>query len=278
MQDYNDYAHWSSRQLTLCYSSSFGRATRMFPKNIRAAIFDIYGLVRVADEIVDSYGGSDMLEQLDQLESQTITALKSGYSTNPIVHAFVLTARDCLIGVEMLAPFFSSMRVDATGQKRFTAQEYDIYIYGSAEVIGLMCLKVFARYTDAKFDELKAGAQALGSAFQKINFLRDLANDYTQLGRYYFPINEYDSFSNDTRDAIVADIKKELVVARAAISAMPRSVSVPVAAAYNMYSALLDKLAKTDAEHLKQTRIRINDWQKIWWLITAWLGQKRRVS
>lgn len=275
MDDYNQLAHQTSKRLTQQYSSSFSRASSLYPKAIRSAIYDIYGLVRIADEIVDTYKGSDKVALLDALEIETTHALKSGYSSNVIVHAFIITALQCQIGVELIAPFFNSMRVDALGQKRFTTKEYDNYIFGSAEVVGLMCLKVFSHHTDCQYDTLKNGAQALGSAFQKINFLRDLASDYYDLGRYYFPIDSFESFNNDTRDRIADDITKDLTHAREAIVELPRSVRSPVAGAYNMYSVLFDRLRRTPSETIKQQRIRISDPKKIWWLVAARSGYVR---
>jgi phytoene/squalene synthetase len=171
-----------SRLFTNAYSSSFGLARRLFSKSIRQHIYDIYGLTRIADEIVDTYHGPHAEAMLNELEAETYRAMERGYSANPIVHAFQATARQFGITQALLKPFFASMRTDLT-KKSFTASQYQAYIYGSAEVVGLMCLRVFCNGDDARYDSLKDGASKLGAAYQKVNFLRDIAEDYKELGR-----------------------------------------------------------------------------------------------
>ena len=192
---YTQAAQKSSSRVIGAYSTSFGMASRLLSKRLRPDVYNIYGLVRVADEIVDGAAleaGLDLTAQraqLDALEAETLDAMRSGYSTNLIVHAFAITARTNRIGADLVTPFFASMRRDLSPVD-FSPEELSEYIYGSAEVVGLMCLKVFlhdSTVDDDARDRLEHGARRLGAAFQKINFLRDLKADYKDLGRTYFP-------------------------------------------------------------------------------------------
>lgn len=261
MDQYNLVAGRVARFVTNSYSTSFGTATRLFPKSIRQDIYNIYGLVRVADEIVDTYLGTDAAEQLDNLEQETYRALTSGYSANLIVHAFAQTARRYDIGKELIAPFFFSMRLD-TSEQQYTPKLYAQYIDGSAEVVGLMCLKVFV--TDAtEYNHLEPGARALGAAFQKVNFLRDLAADQVELKRYYFPGSSFATFDDAVKAAIIADIEADFAVAKQAISQLPASARPAVSTAYSYYLKLLRKLQATPASTLLQQRVRINNAVKL---------------
>ncbi len=261
MDHYDLVADQVSRLVTNSYSTSFGTATKLFPKTIRQDIYNIYGLVRVADEIVDTYLGADAAEQLDGLEQETYRALSSGYSANLIVHAFARTAVRYDIGQEQLAPFFYSMRLDTTPQ-HYTPELYARYIDGSAEVVGLMCLKVFVN-TDAEYTHLEPGARALGAAFQKVNFLRDLAADQADLERYYFPGSSFATFDEAAKLIIIADIETDFAIAKQAIAQLPASARPAVSAAYSYYSRLLRKLKATPADELLQKRVRINNAVKV---------------
>lgn len=274
MEQYDRVASQTAKLVTNSYSSSFGMATRLFPLAIRGDIYNIYGLVRLADEIVDTYKGSDARQQLDALEKEVYAALKSGYSTNLIVHAFQLTANKYDIGRELITPFFYSMRLDTEPQK-YTQKLYERYIDGSAEVVGLMCLKVFVR-NKAEYSHLEPGARALGAAFQKVNFLRDLSADKNELQRSYFPGVSYESFDDAAKSAIVDDIENDFKTARLAISQLPDSARPAVSAAYSYYMRLLLKLKVTPAEELKKKRVRVNNAIKV-----ALLGKtiiKRKMS
>lgn len=261
MDQYNLVAAQVCQLVTNSYSTSFGTATKLFPKTIRQDIYNIYGLVRLADEIVDTYLGADAAEQLDGLEQETYRALDSGYSTNLIVHAFAQTAVKSNIGQELIAPFFYSMRLDTTPQ-HYTPELYARYIDGSAEVVGLMCVKVFVT-TDAEYTHLEPGARALGAAFQKVNFLRDLAADQANLERYYFPGSSFTTFDEATKLTIINDIESDFVIAKHAIAQLPASARPAVSAAYSYYSRLLRKLKSTTADELLQKRVRINNVIKI---------------
>ena len=261
MEQYNQVAGRVARLVTNSYSTSFGTATKLFPKAIRQDIYNIYGLVRIADEIVDTYLGSDAAQQLDALEQETYRALQYGYSANLIVHAFATTARRYNIGKDLIKPFFYSMRLD-TKPQHYTPELYARYIDGSAEVVGLMCLKVFVT-TEAEFKHLEPGARALGAAFQKVNFLRDLAADQANLGRYYFPGSSFATFDDTAKAAIIADIELEFTAAKQAIAQLPPSSRPAVTTAYTYFLRLLWKLKAASANDLLHKRVRINNASKL---------------
>jgi len=255
-------AQTSSRLFTNAYSSSFGLASRLFNKSIRPHIYNIYGLTRIADEIVDTYKGADAGKILDELEQETYRAMARCYSTNPIVHAFQATAQQFGIDKTLLQPFFASMRTDLT-KRRFSQAEYQRYIHGSAEVVGLMCLRVFCNGNDAQYTQLAEGARRLGAAYQKVNFLRDLAADHNELQRCYFPGVTYEGFDEAAKQAIVADIRADFAVAAPTITDLPAGAKRAVRASYRYYLALLDKLAATPAATIKKRRIRISNARKL---------------
>ncbi|MBC7708184.1 squalene/phytoene synthase family protein [Polaromonas sp.] len=261
MDQYDAVAARTAQLVTNSYSSSFGLATRLFPLKIRADIYNIYGLVRLADEIVDTYKGADAREQLDALEREVAKALKCHYSTNLIVHAFQLTASKYSIGDDLIAPFFYSMRLDTTPQL-YTRALYDRYIVGSAEAVGLMCLKVFAS-SKAEYTHLEPGARALGAAFQKVNFLRDLAADQSELKRFYFPNTSFKAFDDVVKADIIADIEADFAIAKTAIPQLPASSRAAVSAAYTYYFRLLWKLKAASAADLLKKRVRINNAVKL---------------
>ena len=261
MNQYDAVAARTAELVTNAYSSSFGLASRLFPISIRSDIYNVYGLVRIADEIVDSYRGSDAREQLDTLELEVYAALERRYSTNLIVHAFQITARRHKIGQDLIAPFFYSMRLDTEPQV-YTPALYAKYIEGSAEVVGLMCLKVFVKST-TEFRHLEPGARALGAAFQKVNFLRDLAADQTELKRFYFPNTTFEAFSEEVKKSIVDDIERDFALASNAVAQLPQSARPAVTAAYTYYLRLLWKLKAATAEEVLHKRVRINKAAKL---------------
>lgn len=273
MDTYNDAAEEAARAVTHTFSTSFSRSIRFFDPQLRRHIYNLYGLVRVADEVVDSYQGDDARQILDRLEADVYQALKSGYSSNVIIHAFQLTARLFDIDKKLIRPFFESMRMDVE-PSRYKATDYQSYIYGSAEVVGLMCLKVFCEGNKRQYEQLAAGAGALGSAFQKINFLRDMADDYYQLHRYYFPVGTFESFDEETKKVITDDISNQLRTAKAAIDRLPKNAHMPVLIAYQYYQNLFVKLQRTDAETIKRQRLRVNDLQKQWIVARTVVQQK----
>ena len=262
---YSRVAHRSSSRIIRDYSTSFGMASRLLSGDVRTRVEDIYALVRVADEVVDGaaeQAGLGLDRQralLDALEAETNAALSDGYSTNLVVHAFAITARECGIGADLTAPFFASMRRDLSAVD-FTADELRDYIYGSAEVVGLMCLRVFLRgrpVKDSQLHRLEEGARRLGSAFQKINFLRDLATDWTTLGRSYFPGIDPGNLTESQKLALVADIQADLDAAGSVIPDLPANCRRAVAAAHGLFSVLTERVKATPAEQLLATRVRV---------------------
>ena len=270
MDLYTKNAYQLSEKLTKNYSSSFSLSTSFFSKSTRVHIYAIYGLVRIVDEIVDSYRGKDSGGQLDDLFDDTMNAIRVGYSTNPIVHAFALTAREFGINKELIAPFFASMRMDLN-RERLNQASYVRYIYGSAEVVGLMCLKVFVN-DERAYKTLKPGAQALGSAYQKVNFLRDMKADYDELGRVYFPGVDYKEFNDEQKQQIVQGIEADFAASVESIQKLPSQARKAVTASFMYYQALFRLLKKANATEIKQERMRTSDIKKIWLYIKVRLG------
>jgi 15-cis-phytoene synthase len=262
MDTYTRTAFATSRLFTERYSTSFAMASRMFGQEVRPHIYAIYGLTRVADEIVDTYRGTAAAQLLRDFQTETMTALHTGYSTNPIIHAFAVTAQTYAIDHVLLDPFFASMATDLD-KTTFTQHEYEQYIHGSAEVVGLMCLKVFCGQDQSLYAQLKTPAARLGAAYQKVNFLRDVADDYTQLGRCYFPNTSFETFDDAAKQNIIADIEQDFAAALPAFKQLPRSARPAVVASYRYYSALLAKLNATPAVVMKQKRVRVSNVRKL---------------
>ena len=260
-ETYDAVAQASAAAVIRGYSTSFGWACRLLHASVRADVRNIYALVRLADEIVDGpHGTTDpgrAAQRLDELEAATADALESGYSTNLVVHAFALTARRHGVGADLVDPFFRSMRADLEVHEH-TSESLADYIYGSAEVVGLMCLRVFlsaAGRTD--WDALAPGASRLGAAFQKVNFLRDLAADHDELGRVYFPGLDVEHFTDGHKDALLADIRSDLDAAAQAIVRLPANSRAAVAAAHGLFAELAERIAATPASELRHTRVRV---------------------
>jgi phytoene/squalene synthetase len=262
---YSRVAHRSSSRIIRDYSTSFGMASRLLSGDIRKRVEDIYALVRVADEVVDGaaeeagLGLDRQRALLDALEAETNAALVDGYSTNLVVHAFAITARESGFGADLTAPFFASMRRDLSTVD-FTEAELREYIYGSAEVVGLMCLRVFLRgrtVDDAERVRLEEGARRLGSAFQKINFLRDLATDWSTLGRSYFPGIDPGHLTEEQKLTLVADIQSDLDAAGSVIPDLPAACRRAVAAAHGLFSVLTERVEATPAAELLAARVRV---------------------
>ncbi|MFM6978262.1 MAG: phytoene/squalene synthase family protein [Micrococcales bacterium] len=279
---YSKVAHDSAAVVISQYSTSFGLATRLLPARIQGQIKDVYALVRVADEIVDGSAAANgatkvqIRKQLDELEGETYAAMKIGFSTNLVVHAFAQTAREVGIDRSMVEPFFTSMRMDITKAKH-TPKTFKDYVYGSAEVVGLMCLRAFisgreSGYSAHEKETLVSGALALGAAFQKINFLRDLAADFKELGRSYFPGVAVGSFTEEQKQFLVDDIAADLIVAAASIRLLPKDVRPAVSAAQFLFQDLTAKIATTPAAVLITTRIRVTDPRKLWLVAKSVLG------
>lgn len=265
MNDYTAASQAASAAITKHYSTSFGLSILLFPKLLRPHIYALYGLVRVADEIVDTYRGDDAKERLRQLENEVNRGLETGYSVSPVVHAFAITARAYAIDGKLIKPFFKSMRMDLSPQV-YDTESYRVYIYGSAEVVGLMSLKIYGSDTT---EDLSGAARRLGAAYQKVNFLRDIAAD-NAIDRWYFPGCTYDSFSESEKAKILTDITADFDAAAPAIDQLPKRAQKAVRLSYLYYRRLLRNIERTPAAKLKHTRIRIADITKI--ALLAWVA------
>lgn len=273
LQLYHSVSHQLSKKLTKNYSTSFSLGIRMIHKEYRWAIYAIYGLVRVADEIVDTFHDQDKGKLLKQFREETYLAIINKLSTNPILHSFQEAARAFNIGPELIDPFFESMAMDLDNTT-YNKNGYEEYIYGSAEVVGLMCLKVFCDGNEEEYNKLKAPAKSLGSAFQKVNFLRDLKSDYIERGRTYFPKVNFHHFDEADKAAIIEDIKKDFNDAYKGILQLPISCRFGVYTAFRYYTKLLDRIESQPVESIKTARVRVPDSQKIGLLLQSYLRFK----
>ncbi len=274
---YTEAAERASAEVIAAYSTSFGWASKLLGKAEQQPVRNIYALVRVADEIVD--GAADEAHDnpsklLDELEAETYRALESGFSTNLVVHAFAHTARKAGIKRDIIEPFFHSMRMDLT-EHQHDQKSFDTYVYGSAEVVGLMCLKVFMvgrEYSKEERVTLITGARALGAAFQKVNFLRDLSADFKKLGRSYFPNVNVENFDAATQMRLIDDISADLEVSAKTLPLLSPGSRKAVAAAQMFFAALNERIRNTPAEVLIETRISVPNSQKLAILAKALLG------
>ena len=265
---YNEVTAQSSKQTTLLYSSSFSSAIKLLHKDLRQPIYDVYGLVRYADEIVDTFHDFDKAKLLAQFKIDTYTAIEQGISLNPILHRFQLTFRKYNIGQDLVEAFFNSMEMDLSKQD-YDAAAYQNYIYGSAEVVGLMCLHIFCDGNKEKYEQLRSSAQSLGAAFQKVNFLRDIKADFEGLERMYFPNCDFANFKPEDKQQIEADIQADFSAALKGIKALPIKARFGVYVAYKYYYTLYKKIRKTQHDSILHTRIRIPDYGKLFILAKA---------
>lgn len=270
---YHKTSEQMSRRLALNYSTSFGIGIRLLAKEYRAPIFSIYGLVRIADEIVDTFHNHNQARLLEEFKEQTYKAIEDGISTNPVLHAFQLTANQYRIGKELLQPFFDSMQTDLQKNAHDSAS-YANYIYGSAETVGLMCLRVFCSGNEELYKKLIPYACSLGAAFQKVNFLRDMKSDISDLGRVYFPGVNFSNFSDEDKLRIVDDIKKDFSNAYTGILQLPIGCRLGVYTCYLYYSRLLKKIERIAAFEILNTRIRIPNHSKIGLLVEGYVKEK----
>ena len=251
-----------SKTVTQSYSTSFSSATKMLAPSIRQDVYNIYGFVRFADEIVDSFHEYSKAELFDDFEKQMYAAIDSKISLNPILNSFQATVHKYNIEPELYEAFMKSMRLDLNKKNYLTDAEYKEYIYGSADVVGLMCLRVFTKGDRKLYDELKGSAMRLGSAFQKVNFLRDLKADFEDLERSYFPNADLSNLDEASKQEIINEIEEDFRVAYSGIKNLPIEARFGVYTAYKYYSKLLKKLKTTPSNKLKETRIRVSDYQK----------------
>lgn len=271
---YNKVSFNTSKLTTKQYSTSFYFATTHLGKSIRNAIYGIYGFVRYADEIVDTFHHQDKKQLLDEFEAEYYLALKRGISLNPILNSFVQVVKQYKIKDEHVKAFLASMRADLDDISYTNKTQTDAYIYGSADVVGLMCLSVFTEGNQEMFESLKEPAMRLGSAFQKVNFLRDLKNDTENLGRSYFPQVTRENFSETSKAAIIAEIEEDFHAAFQGIKQLPHSSRSAVFLAYLYYKRLLEKLKRTPAATIANQRIRISNFTKLMLMNQAVLANR----
>ena len=252
-----------SRLVTNAYSTSFSLATKMLDTSIRNHIYNIYGFVRFADEIVDTFHGHDKEKLLNDFEVDLYKSLNDKISMNPILNSFQCTVNLFDIDHNLIKAFMKSMRLDLSKQVYKTQAEYKEYIYGSADVVGLMCLKVFVKGDEKIYDELREPAMALGSAFQKVNFLRDLKYDFQGLERTYFPNVDFTKFDEQSKLLIIDEIEADFEKAIVGIFKLPVEARFGVYTAYKYYTKLLVKLKKTPSLSIQRTRIRVPNYQKM---------------
>lgn len=263
-----------SKIVTQSYSTSFSLATKMLATSIRSDIYNIYGFVRFADEIVDTFHDYDKELLFDQFEESLEMALSNKISLNPILNSFQHTYHKFGIPHHLVASFMQSMRMDLTKKNYNTAEEFKAYIYGSADVVGLMCLRVFINGDEAKYEALKASAMALGSAFQKVNFLRDLKADHDGLERSYFPNTNFLELDEASKHRIVDEIKADFAIGFEGITKLPVEAKFGVYTAYKYYYKLLEKLQKTPSLEIKNARIRVPNYQKFGLLAKSYVNYK----
>jgi len=257
-----------SELITNRYSTSFSMGIKVFDKAYRLPIYAIYGFVRFADEIVDTFHDFPKAELLQRFKEDTFRAIEEGISLNPVLQSFQATVNKYGIDRELIEAFLYSMELDLHHQA-YEDSLYQEYIYGSAEVVGLMCLRVFCDGDDALYQRLKEPARSLGSAFQKINFLRDMKSDFDDRGRVYFPGVDFTNFSNDDKKMIEADIKKDFDHAYTGIIQLPKGVRFGVYLAYVYYIKLFQKIKQAPAHRVQKERIRVNDSRKVMLLFSS---------
>lgn len=268
LQLYNEVTAQSSKYTTLLYSSSFSSAIGLLDKSLRQPIYDIYGFVRFADEIVDTFHDYDKENLLAKFKADTYEALDKGISLNPILHRFQLTYNHYNIDRSLLDAFLHSMEMDLC-QQYHDQESYNEYIFGSAEVVGLMCLKLFCNGNDTQYEALKPSAQSLGAAFQKVNFLRDIKADFVGMERMYFPNCDFSNFTIADKQEIEADIQRDFDAALVGIKALPVQCRFGVYVAFKYYYSLFKKIKRTKHGALLSSRIRIPDYGKLFILFNA---------
>jgi phytoene synthase len=260
---YKEVADECNVLITQRYSTSFTWGIKMLGKRFRQPIYSIYGYVRVADEIVDSFEGFDKATLLQEFERDTWLALERGISTNPVIHSFIQVVNAYHIDRELVAAFLESMKMDLEDRK-YDPALYEKYIYGSAEVVGLMCLKIFCEGNHEKFEQLTPAARSLGAAFQKVNFLRDLKDDFYERGRTYFPGLDMTAFDACSKKLIEADIQQDFDHALAGIKQLPDGSRIGVYLAYRYYTKLFKRIRNKMPEQVMEKRIRISNASKVY--------------
>ena len=263
MDLYNKTSYAISKVITQSYSTSFSLGISAFAPKYRDAIYGIYGFVRIADEIVDTFQGYDQKQLMENFRKETEEALKTGISTNPVLQAFIHTVKEYKIDYHYIDAFLNSMEMDLTNSY-YEPQQYNEYIYGSAEVVGLMCLQIFAGNDDKLFNKLIAPARSLGSAFQKVNFLRDIKSDMEERERIYLPgVNHAIKIDDVHKQDLEREIELEFANALEGIKNLPIGVKLGVYSAYLYYQGLFKKIKKLKVKELMQQRVRVSNTAKL---------------
>ena len=271
---FDTLSHTCSKSVTHAYSTSFSTATRMLAPSIRQDVYNIYGFVRLADEIVDSFHDYDKETLFNDFEKDLHLAIKNKISLNPILNAFQETVHKYNIEASLYNAFMKSMRQDLHKTEYESFEDYKEYIYGSADVVGLMCLKVFVKGDAQKFEELKDSAMSLGSAFQKVNFLRDLKADFEDLSRSYFPHTNLAQLDEAGKKQIIDEIDSDFRHGFEGIAKLPVEAKFGVYTAFIYYKKLLQKLKQTPPMEIKNRRIRVSDYQKAGLLAKSYISYR----
>jgi len=269
IQNYHKASFNISKLITHSYSTSFSMGIKAFAPEYRDPVYSIYGYVRLADEIVDSFHGYDKRKMLNEFRDETFESINKGISTNPVIHTFQQVVNKYKIDHELVEDFLKSMEMDLE-QNSYARGNYDNYIYGSAEVVGLMCLKVFCLGDEKKYAELKEPARALGSAFQKVNFLRDMKSDFEERGRIYLPdVHDVELIDDRSKTVLEDEVEREFQSALTGILKLPLGVRLGVYSAYYYYFALFNKIKRMEAKELLKRRVRISNLKKFYLLIKS---------
>jgi phytoene/squalene synthetase len=266
-----------SRIVTEKYSTSFASAIRLLHRDLRTPVFNIYGFVRFADEIVDTFHNYDKSALLENFRKETFDAISRGISCNPILNSFQNTVNKYSIDHKLINAFFESMAMDLTKQRYEKNEDYQEYIYGSAEVVGLMCLCVFCEGRKDIYDQLKPAARSLGAAFQKVNFLRDIKADYNGLSRVYFPCCDFNNFTEQQKQQIEADIHNDFHAAYKGILQLPMKARFGVYVAYKYYLSLFKKIKRLNPSGVLEQRIRIPNYRKLLIIVRAGVKNQLRL-
>ena len=270
MQHFHEVSMNCSRNTTEKYSTSFSSAIKLLHKDLRQPIFNIYGFVRFADEIVDTFHNHNKAVLLEEFKRETYLAIERKISLNPILHSFQLTVNQYNISHDLIEAFLYSMELDLS-ERKYDKSGYEQYIYGSVEVVGLMCLYIFCDGNTTLYEQLKPSARSLGAAFQKVNFLRDLKADFEGLQRVYFPGCDFRNFTETDKQNIEFDIQKDFNEAYVGILQLPMKSKFGVYVAYKYYLSLFNKIKKLEPENIMEQRVRIPDYGKFFIVAKAGL-------
>ncbi len=273
MQLFDQTTYECSRLITQRYSTSFTLGIKTLDKKFHMPIYAIYGFVRYADEIVDTFYESDQAKLLQRFKADTYQAIEEKISLNPVLHSFQLVVNQFKIPLDLIEAFLHSMEMDLE-DRTYDDNQYNEYIYGSAEVVGLMCLKVFCEGNEQQYVQLVPPARKLGAAFQKVNFIRDIKSDFEDRGRVYFPGVDFNEFTKSAKETIEDDIQKDFDEALEGIKKLPQGAKMGVFLAYRYYLKLFKKIKKCPPSRIKEERIRIPDMRKMMILLSSYFRHR----